>query len=280
MKHSTSCIPLIALVLLLSQTIAIAGSLTITVRMTIQEFKDHIKVAITVTNDGPDTAYRVGAKLYTLEQTWTAGAVKELAVKDTEIFTFKPLLSKNLKGRYPIAADVIFHDKYHHPFSSLSCTTYKLKEDTRTIIEGTSGDISIYPRGNLILKLNNPEGIPKKVKVTLVLPSVIKTDIKRQTLHVGRKQETLIFPVSNHKALLGSQHPYYFFLEYDQDGQHYSSLTGGKINVGDIRVNWFIRTRWYWLSGLGTWLLIWGIWGLVGVIGKMRGRSKGDSYFL
>ena len=146
---STSCIPLIALVLLLSQTIAIAGSLTITVRVTIQEFKDHIKVAITFTNDGPETAYWVGAKLYTLEQTWTTGTFKELPVKDTEIFTFK--------------------------------------------------------------------------------------------------------------SLLGSQHPYYFFLEYDQDGQHYSNLTGGKINVGDIRVNWFIRTRWYWLSGLGTWLLIWGI---------------------
>lgn len=278
MKHFLSYAPLIALALLLSQPIASAGTLTINTSMTIREFENRIEVEVSVTNRGPDITYKVGVTLYALDQTWSSDFIKKLPVEGTNTFKFGLTLTEAHRGSYPITADVIYHDENRHPFSSLTCTTFSIKKGTRSTFGVTAGDIVIHPKGDLILKVTGTEAPPKEVRATLVLPSTIKANRKKQTFQLGKGHKTLVFPIANQQALPGSQHRYHFFLEYNQNGRHYSTITGGQIKIGgqikagQTRTNWLAQTRWYWLTGMGAWLLIWAVWGLFGV---KRQRDRG-----
>ena len=265
MKRTIFHILCIAFFLFLNKAIALGGSLTITPRMDIQAYKDYIDVKVMVTNLGPESAYKVGVKLRVFEETWTASAIDMLSVKRSETFNFKPFLSKSLKGRYPITAEVTYRDANRHPFSILACATFKVNEDSSAAVSATAEDISINRTGNLILKVKNTRGKSKKVRASLILPKGITADNHKQTFQLGNVTKNLVFSLRNKKAQPGTRHAYYVFLEYDQEGLHYSALVGGKIQMGpkDNAINWFTRTRWYWLAGLGVWFLIWGLFVLI-----------------
>lgn len=264
MKRLLFYAPLIALVLLLSQTITSAGFLTINTSLTVREFDDYIEVEVTVTNLGQDTAHTVGVTLYALDQTWTSDSIRKLDGKDTETFIFTPSLTERHTGSYPIAVDVIFHDEYRHPFSSLCCTIFSVRGNALSTVEGTATDVTIHPDGNLILKARTSEAPPKDVRATLVLPSVIHAKSKEQRLQLSEDEGTLVFPVTNYKALPATQHPYYFFLEYDENNRHYSTMVRAQIEIEKNRANWFARTRWYWLAAMGLCPLIWTVCSLIG----------------
>jgi len=264
MKRTIFYILCIALSLFLNKAIALGGSLTIAPRMDIQVHKGYIDVKVMVTNSGPESAYKVGVKLRVFEETWTAGAIDTLSVKRSATFNFKPFLSKSQKGRYPITAVVTFHDENRYPFSTLACATFKVNEDRSATISATGADISINRGGNLIVKVKNTKGKSKKIRASLILPRGITSDNHRQTFQLANVTKNLVFSLRNKKTQPGTQHPYYVFLEYDQEGLHYSALIGGKIKMGDKKaINWFTRTRWYWLAGLGVWVMIWGLFAVI-----------------
>lgn len=263
MKLTIFHILCIALSLFLNKAIALGGSLTLTPRMDIQVSKNHIDVKVMVTNVGLESAYKVGVKLRVFEETWTAGAIDTLSVKNSETFRFKPFLSKSQKGRYPITAVVTYRDENRYPFSTLACATFKVDEDRSATISATGADISINRGGNLIVKVKNTKGKSKKIRASLILPRGITSDNHRQTFQLDNVRKNIVFSLRNKKAQPGTQHAYYVFLEYDQEGLHYSVLVGGKIKLRDETTNWLTRTRWYWLAGLGVWVLIWGLFAVI-----------------
>jgi len=256
MNRTTFCILMIAFCLFLNESSVCAGTLTIRSQMSIQVFRSHIKVKVTVSNHGNEPAYKVGVLLQVFDETWTSNFVDTLSINATETFEFKPFLSKSQKGYYPITTEVIFHDANRYPFSSLSCSTFFVKQDTKSMIKGTANDISMNHTGNLLLNVTNPEDKSKKVQVTLVMPKAFVANNPRIEPKLEKGQKSLVFPINNRKALPGTQHDYFFLLEYDQNGMHYSSFAKGKIKINDLK-NWFSKTRWYWLAGLGAWIFLW-----------------------
>ena len=254
--------------LILNEPFVSAGTLTMRSQMSIQVFRSHIKVKVKVTNHGKEPAYKVGVRLRVFDETWTSNFVDTLSINATEGFEFKPFLSKSQKGRYPITAEVIFHDANRYPFSSLFCTTFSVKQDTRSIIKGIAKDVSMIRTGNLILNVTSPKNKPKKVRVTLVMPKALVADNRQMGFQLEKGQKSLVFQINNRKALSGTQHDYFFLLEYDQNGVHYSSFAKGRIKINDLK-NWFSKTRWYWLAGLGAWIFLWCLYCL---IVKLRNR--------
>ena len=254
--------------LILNEPFVNAGTLTIQSQMSIQVFRSHIRVKVKISNHGKEPAYKTGVRLRVFDETWTSNFVNTLSINATEGFEFTPFISKSQKGRYPITAEVIFHDANRYPFSHISCTTFCVKQDTKSMIKGTANDISMTRTGNLILNVTNPEDKPKKVRVTLMIPRAFAADNRRIEFQLEKGEKSLVFPINNYKALHGTQHNYFLLIEYEQNGMHYSCFAKGRININDLK-NWFSKTRWYWLAGLGLWIFIWCLYCL---IGKLKSR--------
>jgi len=230
-------------------------------RLDIRVEKTHLDAEVGVTNLGPGTAHRVKVRLRAFGETWTSPSIKVLGSGRSESFPFRALMSTPHTGSYPVSAEVAFRDAGHHRYTTFAATTavVGVVTYTRPDISVRSGDLTLGGSNNLVVKVSADLETPRPIRASLLLPSGIATEKDRLALQVGSGVQTLLFPLRTTPGYAGAPCRYLLFLEYDADGHHYSLTSGGEIRPREETVDWFTRTRWYWLAGLGVWLLVWAV---------------------
>lgn len=230
---------------------AVAGLLSIQTRTEVTVTGNLLQVIVNVTNKGNVPAYDVQALLLLLGDTISTSPAPILEVNESIPFRFKKKLKGIKKGRYPVIVQVNFHDANQYPFSSLSGSTFCYKEDTSPDLICQTKDITIRKEGELALSVKNPGYESRAVRVRIVLPREFSSPKPEINIKLGaRREERIVFPISNFSALPGATYPVFFSLEYDLHDSHYSLLTRAVVKTW-IKENWFSRTQWLWI-GIGV----------------------------
>jgi len=246
---------------------AMAGFLKMETRTSVQVAGDTLKVEVTITNNGSDSAYNIQAHLMALNQQQNAPIKPQLGPGMSDTFLFEMQLPGMPQGRYPLTVLVDFHDANQYPFSALSGMSFYVGQDVNPSLIAKTDPVSMEKAQDLIFDLKNLGTTPLQVKATLVLPRELSSEKEEMQFQIGpRSEETMAFRVSNFSALAGAGYPVYCFFEYDSEGVHHTAVANSLVTIVKEE-SWFRRFRWAWIS-LAVLL------GLVFVGMLVKGRKK------
>lgn len=240
---------------------AYAGTLTIRMQTTISVASDFINAEIAATNTGTESAHNLRAFFYLFDRFFESEVLDLLEVRQTRSFHFKIPVQPGKRGRFAFVGEVLFHDANLHPFSALSCATFNLKSKTISNLTGHPPDLTIKEKGILSLQITNLASWPRLCTATLYLPHGLTTSVKYKELRLDpygiRKTD---FPLKNRYRIGSASYPVFCTLEYEERGMHHAEIVRSTIYVKECQ-NWFLKTRWYWLGGVVSLLLVWiGLW--------------------
>ncbi len=237
---------------------ALAGNLSIRMRMTLSIVSDTIKVKVDATNHGTEPAHKLCAYLHIFEQSLASEILDRLKVHETRSFYFKVPIPSGKRGRFPFIGEVFFHDANRHPFSALSCAVFNLKCKSHSYLTGHVPDMSIGGKGNLSLLITNLTSFPRKCTATLYLPHGLTTPKRQKNLQLdpyGKRKAD--FLLKNRYGIGGATYPVFCTIEYDEKGINHVEIVRSTVRIKECQ-NWFVKTRWYWLCGMVPIVLWWG----------------------
>jgi len=136
-------------------------------------------------------------------------------------------------GTYPFFMVTHYTDANGYPFSSLTSINMVYLEPTPTLVDARIENVEIFENNpsTLKLRIRNRDSIPHQLTVRILLPNELKVEPQQQNVTVeGKEEKELLFTVSSFGAIPGSNYQVYAALEYE-DARHYSSVTGGMVDV-------------------------------------------------
>ncbi|MBW1962338.1 MAG: hypothetical protein JRJ04_12905 [Deltaproteobacteria bacterium] len=226
-----------------------AGTISMKVRVTLAVKRDFIRVNIQTTNAGNETARQVYATLSIFDRTLQSSPVDKLVPGSKQPFRFFVPIPSGKQGVFLFVGEVFFSDKRYSPFSALSAGTFRLKSRKPPALSGDVPGVRIKDRGKLKVMVQNPEQKSKTIKLTLHLPKALKTPEPRKTIRVpGGGSAVVYYPIAARYVSEAAVYPVFCSLQYDEDrGQHQTVLVHSTVKT-ETPVNWFVKTRWYWLA--------------------------------
>ena len=225
-----------------------AGTLTMTTETTVKTLNDVVLVDVRVWNQGNVAAHDVQVNVAMLGQRMKSPTKPKVRANSSEVVHFEKAVSGILKGTYPLAVIVDFHDDNNHPFSAISGTTFSYKEKVVPKLLGRVEGVSLRERGELEVKIKNLGLESKNIRATVVGPREISTSKRKLNLEIEpRGDKTIMFEVVNRSAMPGATYPVFCYLEYDFQDTHYTAVAKGVVKVA-AEVNWFRQSFWVWVA--------------------------------
>jgi len=197
--------------------------------------KNTAKLHIKLLNSGDEAAHNV--QISSLTEDFKTDVINVGILEPNIPFEGDMNISRTKEinpGNYPIVVLTDYADANGYPFSSISRVDLTYKNITKSLISGMIPELTLSGKEGkkLVLTVRNLDSIPHDVKVKLFLPRELKSSDEERSLSLGSKEEkTLNFDVSSFSALAGSSYVVLTTLEYEQDGQHYSSFAQSMVNI-------------------------------------------------
>jgi len=216
-------------------SLVLAGTISLTTSVTTDVLsKNQGQIQVSLSNSGDESAYNVQVSLITDNFSSQPVHVGTLDVNKPYETEMSVVATNNLKeGNYPVVLLTEYTDANGYPFSSISPVTLTYKNPYSSRINGIFENIELSEKRskNLVLKLKNMDQVDHNVDVKLILPNELSSDITEKNINVGsKKEEEIIFKISNFAGLEGSSYVILASIEYEDD-YHYSSLASGMVRI-------------------------------------------------
>ena len=254
-------------------TPSLAGVLKIQTQTTVQNTENQLKITVTLTNGGTDTAYNLQVHLKLLGETFDSALKPHLDPGGSSAFVFNKNAEKAKVGRYPLTVRVDFHDANQYPFSALSGMTFSVGPNVNPELAVLGQDVTIGKKGKLSLDIKNIGTDPKKILATLTLPRELSTPTPQISFHMDpRSEKQLDFEIRNFSALPGADYPVFCYFEYDHENNHHTAVCMAVIKIIEQQ-NLFRRYRWLWMGFAALLIIIIFILTI-----KNRGKKPGGTF--
>ena len=239
--------------ILMIPSLVLAGTISLTTSVTTDVLTTgNGEIQVTLTNHGDEAAYNVQLSLITDYFSSNPVHVGTLEVNRPFDGNISVNANGELKeGNYPVVLMTEYADANGYPFSSVSPITLTYKNPYPSRLSGVFENIELSgKRGkNLVLKLKNMDQVSHDVDVRLILPNELSSDVTQSSVELGsKKEEEVVFKVSNFAGLEGSTYVVLAVIEYEDD-YHYSSLGSGMVRIVE-RKNIFKLPEWVPITGL------------------------------
>jgi len=251
----------------------LGGTLIISSRSTLTISADRILVDVFAENKGNEPAYGVKARLYIFDREYSAAAVDQLGVKQNRSFQFEVPLPTDQKGEFPFVGEVLYHDINRLPVTALSAGTFKLGSPGGGLLSGRAPELTLNANESLSVKVSNRDSAPWDMVATLYLPRALTTPQKQKQIRLKPFETAAVdFPLAHRHGAGGATYPVFCTLTYHDAGVAHAAVVQTVVHVKDFQ-NWFVRTRWSWLSA-GVLLILGWVW--LWVTAGIRGRGEGE----
>ena len=248
----------ITLFSLLAVSKADGGVITLRVKMTLSVAGDRVSVKADATNTGTDPVRKVQAVLHIFDRSFTSETLERIDVKQSRSFSFDVSIPEGKQGRFPFVGEIFFHDSNLNTLSALSAGLFQLKSRYPPGLTGRATPLTLSREGTLRVQIANPLPRPQICKATLYLPHALAASDRQKQIPLEAHKETAIeFQVKNRYGYGGANYPIFCVLEYEENSHHNAVLVRAAVRIKEP-INWFVRTRWYWLGGLAVILMGWG----------------------
>ena len=229
---------LIALWLTLAAWLALAGPAqagTITITTTVKAIVtgDHLRVEITLVNQGDEAARNLSLEMEAAGVKLEAPGPESLPPNQPYQTSLELDLKLTTPGTYPVVILVRFHDLNGYPFSSLAQGLFAWQAPTYGQVMAKGLPSLISGEGTISFELANADQAAHQVAVRVVAPQELSLDNPSHTLTLaGRAKATLGVTARNFSALQGATYPVLVVMEYETGGKHYSAVAVAPVAVG------------------------------------------------
>jgi len=238
-------------------SLAMAGNLTISNKLSVIINFDSVICKIQVTNLGSESACDVFVKLFIFNNRYKSKTIPILEVHDTANFQFSVPLPVIAKGSYLAVVETFYDDITLSPNSSLTCHVFYVREAIQPNITVKVNDFVMLDDGDIVVSIKNNEKIEKKIKASVFAPIDFKVEPHSVIKQIPENsQEIILFNIERQKVGKEYQIAYYSAVEYDILDHHYTTLSKGHIKAKETD-NWFRKNKWYWIIGFWMWIGLW-----------------------
>ncbi|HVN66903.1 MAG TPA: hypothetical protein VMT55_00900 [Candidatus Sulfotelmatobacter sp.] len=195
-----------------------------------------LAIKVVTVNKGDESAFNVRAEVRAGGQVLTAEKVNELPVGGVYRAALSFPLTVNVPGSYPLVLIMHYTDGNQYPFSALTAQTFAWQKEAFPPLSGQAGPLTFWREGELRFTLKNDADRPLQLGLALVVPRELSVAAQAQELTIGpRAARSAVFKVSNFSALSGSTYQVYLVGEFEDGGQHYTSIVPGTIRIVERR---------------------------------------------
>lgn len=187
---------------------------------------------ITITNLGDEAAYNVQLSLNINNKRVISNVKRQLGVQKS--FKWKvPLAAKPKNpGKYPLILTTNYQDANSYPFSAISVSTFDYNLATISDIAAKINNIELSDKGTLELTIKNLAETTKDLSIKLIVPKELTINKEKLSLKLPAKTEkTINFEIKKFSALTGSSYSVFAVIEYDENNQHYTTITNGIVKI-------------------------------------------------
>lgn len=218
--------------LLVTVTPVTASYISLTTTLSSKVEDQNLKVAVSVTNKGDESAYNVQAELVVNGKQILSEKKAELTVNSSYQFQTTIPISKTKPGTYPLVLILHYTDANQYPFSALTCQTFAYKREATPPIFGQLKPVTFSKEGKLHFSLKNLSDSKIKVKTYLVVPKELTTvDKEKEIVSAPRSEQSLNFLLKNFSALAGSTYQVFAISETEDREFHYTSISPGTVKI-------------------------------------------------
>ncbi len=219
------------IILLMLLLVPIASASYITITTTITSNQDDIDLSIS--NHGDEPAYNVQATIKLLDIEQSSDIKSQLNINEFFKPNFKiDTKSFALPGSYPVIAIIDYSDANGYKFSALSSSIYINEKATISKINLAMQPIELSKSGKIKLTLKNLDSKEKNLDVELITPRELTIDNNKISTQLSSKEEkTLKFEIQNFAARPGSSYAVFAVSNFEENNQHFSSLTSTTIKI-------------------------------------------------
>lgn len=220
------------LVMLLVATQANASYISLSTTLSSKVEGKNLKVMLSSTNQGDESAYNVQAEIKVKGQSLLAEKRPELTINTAYQAQFDVPLTHQLPGNYPLILILHYTDANQYPFSALSVQSYAFGREAPSPIYGQAKATAFAQEGELRFTLKNLGENEIGVKTYLVTPRELSLGQELVELVLAPKsEENASFKLKNFSALNGSSYQLYAVSEYESGGLHYTSVAPGTVKI-------------------------------------------------
>jgi len=195
---------------------------------------------ITVKHLGDETAYQVQVVSRIFDNEYKREIVDVLKVGDNFTESFSINLSSHRVGTYPLFVTVYYQDKNGYLFSTLLSKIVKNSVTSRSEISVELNDSVINDRTKVPVTIRNFGEESKNLRLFLFMSDeFIVKDNNRSIVVASKTSEDVVFEVENFGARTNSTYAFYAIAEYDEQNEHFSSISDGKMRVINIKKGFF-----------------------------------------
>ena len=249
-----------------------SGTITLRTKMTLSVVEDRIKVQLDATNTGNEPAKKVKAKLTIFDRSLTSDTVEQIGVQESKSFFFEIAIPGGKQGRFAFVGEVFFHDSGLNSFSALSGGTFLLASKYLPAATSRVSPVTLTQKGTLQIFLKSSLKHDEPFKITLFLPHALTTPQRVREMEIPPGRETPVaFDIVNRVGFGGAKYPIFCVVEYRQKSQQDALLVRSLVKI-KAPENWFTKTRWYWLWGLGGICVAWTVFFVLLII-KRKGSD-------
>lgn len=191
-----------------------------------------LKVTVSSVNKGDKSAFNVQAEFRVGDKVVLAEKMAELPVNASyQTRTTLPVpITK--PGTYPLILVMHYTDANQYPFSALTAQTFVFRKEAVSPVFGRVNSTSFFKEGRLGFKLKNLGDREIAASTGLVAPRELTVKEEKIKLKIGpRSERSAGFTVNNFSALSGSTYQVFAVTEFEDGGQHYTSVAPGTIRV-------------------------------------------------
>jgi len=218
--------------LVILHTAAYASYISLNTALSSQVQGKNLKVMISSTNKGDESAYNVRAEIKVAGQGLLAEKRPELPVNTAYQAQFNVPLTHQLPGNYPLILILHYTDANQYPFSALSVQTYAFGREAPSPIFGQAKATAFAKEGELRFTLKNLGESEVRAKTYLVAPQELSVGQEKVELVLSPKSEgSASFKLKNFSALNGSTYQLFAVTEYESGGLHYTSVAPGTVKI-------------------------------------------------
>ena len=249
-----------------------AGGISIRSRMTLSVLSDKITVKLEASNTGDESGKKIHAVLKIFDRIFESQTLDRLDAGKSHTFFFDVAVPDKRNGQFAFIGEVVFHDANLHPFSALSAGTFLFRNRYPSLIQGRCPGMSFEKKERFTVYVKNTSPRPQTVKATLFVPYALTAVEKEKQFQIKANDETTVeFEIKYRYDIGSAVYPFFCVLEYEEKENHHASLVQSTARIMEPK-NWFTKTRWYWLAGLGGIGVAWTVFFVLLII-KRKGRD-------
>ena len=219
---------LLLLIILLIIPIVTASYISIQSSITIGKNETRISL----TNYGDESAYNVQLILEVNNKKTVSDIKSQLGIQESFEWNAPLTLKPENPGKYPLILTTSYQDANSYPFSAISVSAFDYEQSTISDIAAKMDSIELSNKKTLKLTIKNLAETAKDVNIKLVVPKELSADKDKLSLSLPAKTEKAVnFEIKKFSALTGSSYNVFAIIEYDENNEHYTTITNALITV-------------------------------------------------